>query len=108
MVIGQLQVPASARDVSSLSVRVRAYRPGQQGFVIANEAGEFLEKAKWNVRKLATGQCLYTFSVPLTLPREGGEYLLRVDCLDLKVATHPRSLVATTAVFLHVHPRTKP
>jgi hypothetical protein len=103
---GLLQLPSPATDVRSLWLRVRAFRPGQKEFVIANEFVMQLEKAL--MEKVQIGRRRYTFEAPFKLPKEKGEFLLRVDCLDFKVHKYPQSLVATQSVFIHVSSAQKP
>jgi hypothetical protein len=103
---GLLQLPSPAPDVRTLWLRVRAFRPGQKEFVIANEFVIQLEKAL--LEKVQIGRLRYTFEAPFKLPKEQGEYLLRVDCLDFKVHKYPQSLVATQSVFIHVNSALKP
>jgi hypothetical protein len=108
VITGSLQLPKSGEDASSLLLRLRAFRPGRQAFVIANEAAIPLEKAATQVTKRAAGERLYVFQARLRLPQEPGEYLLRVDCLDLKRAKYPDSLVATQSLFIEIVGRARP
>jgi hypothetical protein len=102
VVMGLLQSPDSETDVESVLLRLRVFRPGEQGFVVANEAGTSLKKALTAVKKLATGGRLYTFEARVKLPVEQGQYLLRVDCLDRKTAKYPENLIATQSLFIDV------
>jgi len=104
VVIGLLQSPFSETDVRSLWLRARAYRPGKQEFIIANEAMSQVGKAAFTMKKLATGEHRCAFEVTLKLPEEQGDYLLRVDCLENKATT---PLVATQSLFIRVQTAAK-
>jgi hypothetical protein len=103
-VAGSLLVPKAAKDVESLCLRLRVYRPGRDGFVIAQEALVTLEQATTRPGVAGTGHRFYPFQVKLTLPQEPGEYLLRLDCLNIK-QKEPDSLVATQSIFLQIPAR---
>ncbi len=104
VVIGLMQSTYSEAEVRSFWLRLRAYRPIKQSFLIANEGGLRMDKALKSVKKLATGEHLYVFQATLKLPEELGPYLLRVDCFD----SGAKNLIASHSVFLRLVTPGKP
>jgi hypothetical protein len=107
-VVGSLLVPKAAKEVETLGLRLRAYQPGRDGFVVAQEALVMLKEAtnRTKVKVNATGHRLYSFQVELTLPQKPGEYLLRLDCLNIK-QKEPDGLVESRSLFLQIPARVK-
>jgi hypothetical protein len=99
-VTGSLLLPKSAKAPEYL--RLRAFQPGREGFVIAQEDLVTLEKATKRVTLTKTGQRLYAFQAELKLPKDRGEYLLRVDCLDFREKKYSDGLVATQSLFIRI------
>jgi hypothetical protein len=77
------------------------YRAAKEGFVIENAALIPMKEAITRMKKLATGDNVYTFQGAMELPPAQGEYLLRADCTDI-TKKHPESLVATQSAFLDI------
>jgi hypothetical protein len=102
LVIGSLQSPLAEKDANSIILRLRAFRPDKESFIIANEAVAELSRATTQVTRLATGHYRFVFKAALQLPGEPGEYLLRVDCLDRRVENYPQNLMATQSLFVRV------
>ena len=95
-VTGFLHLPDPKTDIDVLLVRIRVYSPGKnQDFVIAQEKSAAIKKAP-------LGTTDYPFEATLKLPKNAGQYLLKVDCLNLKLAQYPKNLVATQSIFIEV------
>jgi hypothetical protein len=94
-ITGVLRIPDSTTDKDSLLLRFRVFRPGNKTFVIEAESLE-------EVKNLPKGKPVVAFQGSLTIPKEQGQYLLRVDCLNRNVAGFPKNLVASQSLFIKV------
>ena len=92
-ITGLLQIPDARTDKESLFLRFRLFVPGDKAFVIVTEAIV-------PVKNPLKGKNLLPFQQSMKLPDEPGQYLLRVDCLDFEAPTYPKSLVATSSLFI--------
>jgi hypothetical protein len=97
---GLIELPDSPDSAKGLMVRARLFCPVKQDFVIANES--LLE-----IGGATKGKRQISFKGTLRLPRSEGAYLLRVDCLDRKEKTYPKSLAATQSLFVSLTAKVK-
>ncbi|MBM4067899.1 MAG: hypothetical protein FJ271_03005 [Planctomycetes bacterium] len=95
-VTGLLRSPDSEEDVATYILRLRAFRPSTQGFIIASEATVRGAKAI-TLKKRGNEEHLYALQATVKLPGDPGEYLLRVDCFDKEFR-----VLASQSLFLQV------
>ena len=93
-VTGFLQLPDPKADTRFLVIRARIYYPGIRQFAVGAEV--LAEPNR------LPGKSQFPFEALLKAPSKGGQYLLKVDCLDLKIAKYPQSLVASQSLFIKV------
>jgi hypothetical protein len=91
-----LQLP-DGKKPDTLIVRFRLYVPIAKDFVVAQESIA-------EVKKPLPGKNIFAFESNLAVSKEGGDYLLKVDCIDLHATKYPKSLLATQSIFIRVDP----
>jgi len=107
LVTGAMQMSGPKTKIELMLLRITVYQPRRQEFIWANQSAIEMAKAVTKSKDVIPGTVLYSFRGDVALPKEPGEYLLRVDCLDWTDDKHPRNIIATQSIFIRIRPGEK-